>query len=61
MKKLIVYKDGSQFYMDGVTIGLHGGVIDKEIDLTHATDEEKKSIEENPHDDALIAKIKARG
>ncbi len=48
-KKLVIYTDGSRFVMSGnVTLGLHQGEIEREIDLDSTTDEEWNEIVGNP-------------
>ena len=60
MKKLVIYKTGERFFMDGMILGLHSGVVDREYDLDQATDDEIEQLKKNPHDDKLLQKFEKK-
>lgn len=60
MKRLIIYKSGERYIMDGMSLTLHSGVIDQEIDLEKATPLETTQLTMNPYDDLLLDEIKKR-
>lgn len=60
MKKIISYKSGERYYMNGMTLGIHGGEISKEYDLTKATSGELEQLKINPYNDSLLSQIEKR-
>lgn len=59
--KVVIYHPNHRFILENATMGLHGGSIVKTYDLKHATEDEKKQIRENPHNDLLLDEISKRG
>lgn len=63
MRILIKYKNGQRQIGDTRAVIYQGNPllsVQEEIDIDHATDEEFKALEKNPHNDVLIKAIENR-
>jgi hypothetical protein len=61
MAKITVYQTGERYFQgDSISIGIHEGAIEREIDLGKATPEEATSLAMNPYNDVLIDEVVKR-
>lgn len=58
MRKIIYYKNGQVVVQDGVSMRIGGVEVERELDLTGASDEDFKAIAADPHNKSLIDKAK---